>query len=250
MFTKNFYTRLWEHWILPQCNGDIAAYETEFPSGMYGTPANGNPIILSELTTPSSGAVSNDREAIARCAPSLACGYRDITLNNSPSTSSSTSLFGMGQYVPSNIISQGGVYGIKNMTFSETAYNENTFYDQTVANNPISNLGFSTRPSQSDTKPIYDSTTDSIKRTFSYTLTNNNENAITIRSISGTKTCRTRSQSAGQNVSSYLLIWAVNLDNPVELLAGESATLTITYRWNNCTPGSQASPYSISASIE
>lgn len=233
MFTKNFYRRLWRHWITPTPSS-LGIY----PSAMFGVPANEYAFALSQISTSNNSIAGVNFD-------NLGCGSSTVITDTTDLVT--------GQYIPNTMIpltSTDANVGKKALTLTETAYNENTFYDQISANAPITNLSFSARATQSDYNVVYDITTDSIKKTYSYTVTNNNATSITVRAITGTRSIMTRQTESGTNIASYLLIWAINLDNPVELLAGESATLTITYRWNNCTPGSQASPYSISASIE
>ena len=241
MFTKNFYRRLWRHWLPPVVQRHF------YPSAMFGMPATGEAFISSQGTVANNtyGGMNYD---------SFGCGTGPVTIYTSPASSGEgLSVAQCGQYFPSSEATGSNSdtnYNIGKLTLTETAYNENTFYDQIVANTPISNLTFTTRTAQSDSDSVYDSTTDSIKKTYSYTVTNNGTNAVTVRALSGTKCVYSRQTELGSDTRTYLLIWGINLDNPVEILTGESATLTITYRWNNCTPGSQASPYSISASIE
>ena len=147
----------------------------------------------------------------------------------------------LSQYIPRTSLPTS-IYIEKAITFSSDKYDENTFYETTVAKTPISTLSFIPKTT-SDKDPIYDADSDSVSKTYRYIITNTGDSVVTIRSISGTIRARYG--------SSYLLIWGINLGNDFTIEAAESVTFNITYSWSNVTPSSTLSEImNISANIE
>ena len=225
MFTKNFYTRLWANLWLPVEN-------SEYPAKIGGYDSAGSEtinIVRSTKTFSSGTYYINDT--------SFSCG-----LNKAEITAAS-SLQLLGQYVPSiSLPSYRDTLIRKVITFSSDKYDENTFYETTVAKTPILALSF-TAKTTSDKEPIYNADSDSVSKTYRYIITNTANSSVTIRSISGTVSV--------YNSTSYLLIWGINLDNDFTIEGGESVTFNITYSWSNATPSSTLSEVmNISANIQ
>lgn len=223
MFTKNFYTRLWANLWLP-------VIRAEYPAKIGGYDSVGNETIIIERPDLYS---SGKEYYINDTSFSCGLGAAEIT--------SGTDTKRMLQYVPRTSLPTSS-YIEKAITFSSDKYDENTFYETTVAKTPISTLSFVAKTT-SDKEPIYDADSDSVSKTYRYVITNTSNSAVTIRSISGTIRAR--------YATSYLLIWATNLDEDFTIEGGESATFNITYSWSNATPSSTLSEVmNISANIE
>ena len=219
MFTKNFYTRLWANLWLP-------VTRQEYPAKIGGYDSSGNETIIIERPFIANYYIADT---------SFSCGLGKAQIDT---VGSSVKL---SQYVPQTSLLTN-TYIAKAITFSSDKYDENTFYETTVAKTPISTLSF-TAKSTSDENPIYDADSDSVSKTYRYIITNNATSTITIRSISGTV--------GTASTENYLLIWAINLDNDFTIEGGESVAFNITYSWSNATPSSTLSEVmNISADIE
>ena len=222
MFTKNFYTRLWANLWLPVIN-------SEYPAKIAGYDSVGNEtIIIKRATEGISGTLYYINDTSFSCG----LGAAEITASNYSDR--------LSQYIPRTSLPTK-TYIEKAITFSSDKYDENTFYETTVAKTPISTLSF-TAKTTSDKEPIYDADSDSVSKTYRYIITNTSNSIVTIRSLSGTV-------STTYN-SAYLLIWGINLVEDFTIEGGESVTFNITYTWCNATPSSTLSEVmNISANI-
>lgn len=222
MFTKNFYTRLWANLWLPVIN-------SEYPAKIAGYDSVGNETIHMKRST-----IRPSTEPYYITDTSFSCGLGQAEITSSSDAQR------LSQYVPRTSLPTT-YYNEKAITFSSDKYDENTFYETTVAKTPISTLSF-TAKSTSDEEPIYDADSDSVSKTYRYIITNTSNSIVTIRSISGT-VCTTYN-------SAYLLIWGINLVEDFTIEGGESVTFNITYTWCNATPSSTLSEVmNISANI-
>ena len=223
MFTKNFYTRLWANLWLPVIN-------SKYPAKIAGYDSVGSETtyITRPIIQPSSLIYY-----IADTSFSCGLGRAVIASVSAPER--------LSQYIPQTSLPISD-YFTKAITFSSDKYDENTFYETTVAKTPISTLSFVAKTT-SDKDPIYDADSDSVSKTYRYVITNTSNSTVTIRSITGTVNAT--------YTSNYLLIWGINLDEDFTIEGGESVTFNITYSWSNATPSSTLSEVmNISASIE
>lgn len=224
MFTKNFYTRLWANLWLPVARA-------EYPAKIGGYDSAGNETINIERAYMYTSGV---QYYITDTSFSCGLGAAEITSGSGAER--------LSQYVPSTLLPTTTSTSRKTITFSSDKYDENTFYETTVAKTPISTLSFVAKTT-SDEEPIYDADSDSVSKTYKYVITNTSDSAVTIRSISGTMRAKYN--------TSYLLIWGINLDEDFTIEGGESVAFNITYSWSNATPSSTLSEVmNISANIE
>ena len=220
MFTKNFYTRLWANLWLP-------VMSSKYPAKIGGYDSNG-----SETITIYRPKISG-YYYIADTSFSCGLGKAEIAYV--------TEAERLSQYIPQTSL-PSSAYLVKAITFSSDKYDENTFYETTVAKTPISTLSFVAKTT-SDSEPIYNADSDSVSKTYRYVITNTSNSTVTIRSITGTV--------SAAYTAYYLLIWGINLDEDFTIEGGESVTFNITYSWSNATPSSTLSEVmNISANIE